>query len=137
MTSTPTFRHTSHGQRDLLAAIGRLEAECDTEDDAYGLLPTARLPAIATFAPEITIHIATVSKVLSPALRVAYLVAPDARCAARLTAAPADSRDAHTRPSVRTRAAARTATRSFPKAPPTPPAQTPPAGTPAALARCA
>lgn len=25
----------SHGQRDLLAAVGRLEAECDTDDGEY------------------------------------------------------------------------------------------------------
>lgn len=57
------------------------------EDDAYGLLPSRPLPALAALAPELGFHVATVSKVLSPALRVAYLVAPDARAATRLAAA--------------------------------------------------
>ncbi|MFL5279558.1 MAG: PLP-dependent aminotransferase family protein, partial [Rhodopila sp.] len=57
------------------------------EDDAYGLLPSTPLPAIASLAPEISFHIATVSKVLSPALRVAFVVAPDTRQAVRLCVA--------------------------------------------------
>jgi DNA-binding transcriptional MocR family regulator len=44
------------------------------------------LPAITSLVPDLSFHIATVSKVLSPALRLAYLVVPDARCATRLCA---------------------------------------------------
>jgi len=71
-------------------AIAEAARRCDLriiEDDAYGLLPSHPLPAIASLAPGIGFYLSTVSKVLSPALRVAYLVAPDARCAGRLSSA--------------------------------------------------
>jgi DNA-binding transcriptional MocR family regulator len=74
-------------RRRTVADVARRHGLPILEDDAYGLLPTAALPAIAALAPEITFHLATVSKTLSPALRVAWLVAPDARHAARLCAA--------------------------------------------------
>ncbi len=46
------------------------------EDDPYARLMAAPPPAIASFAPERTFHIATFSKCLSPGLRIAYLVCP-------------------------------------------------------------
>lgn len=74
-------------RRRTLAAVARRHDLRIVEDDAYGLLPSDPLPAIAALAPEISFHVATVSKVLSPALRLAYLVAPDAGWAGRLSAA--------------------------------------------------
>jgi DNA-binding transcriptional MocR family regulator len=73
-------------RRRALAEVVRRNGLRIVEDDAYGLLPSVPLPAIASLAPDISFHVATVSKVLSPALRAAYLVAPDARWAARLCA---------------------------------------------------
>lgn len=47
------------------------------EDDPYYPFLDKPLPALYSLVPELTWHIATVSKCLSPALRVAYVVAPD------------------------------------------------------------
>lgn len=74
-------------RREALAEVAGRHRLSIIEDDAYGLLPSDPQPAIAALAPGITFHIATLSKVLSPALRVAYLVAPDPQGAARLAAA--------------------------------------------------
>jgi DNA-binding transcriptional MocR family regulator len=75
------------GRRQAIAEAARRHHLHIVEDDAYGLLPSRPLPAIASLAPDISYYISTMSKVLSPALRVAYLVAPDARGAGRLNAA--------------------------------------------------
>jgi DNA-binding transcriptional MocR family regulator len=83
----PTTATMPPGRRQAIAELARRHGLHILEDDAYGLLPAAPLPAIASLAPDITFYVATVSKVLSPALRVAYLVAPDRRCAARLCTA--------------------------------------------------
>lgn len=74
-------------RRQAIAAEARRHGLHIIEDDAYGLLPSSPLPALATLAPEITFHVATLSKVLNPALRAAYVVAPDAQRAGRLAAA--------------------------------------------------
>ncbi len=46
------------------------------EDDAYGMLADPGPPPLAALAPERVWHIASLSKCLTPGLRVAYLVAP-------------------------------------------------------------
>ncbi|MEO3472909.1 PLP-dependent aminotransferase family protein [Roseomonas sp. CAU 1739] len=74
-------------RREAIAAIARRHGLPIVEDDAYGVLPSQPLAAIASLAPALTFHVATLSKVISPALRVAFLVVPDAAWAARLTAA--------------------------------------------------
>ena len=73
-------------RRRSVAEVARRHGLRILEDDAYGLLPSTPLPALAALAPELTFHVVTVSKTLSPALRVAWVVAPDARQAARLCA---------------------------------------------------
>lgn len=70
-------------------AVARLAAAHDVriiEDDPYSLLMARPLPALATFAPDRTIHVATLSKVLTPGLRIAFVVAP-AALAERVAAA--------------------------------------------------
>lgn len=54
------------------------------EDDAYGLLPAQPLTPVAALAPKNAWYIASVSKVLAPGLRVAWLRAPDVAGAWRL-----------------------------------------------------
>ncbi|GGC34810.1 transcriptional regulator [Siccirubricoccus deserti] len=83
----PTTVTMPLARRRAIAEVARRHGLRIVEDDAYGLLPAAPLPAIASLAPDLTFHIATMSKVLTPALRVAYLVAPDAGCAVRLSGA--------------------------------------------------
>ena len=60
--------------------IARVAARCGAliiEDDPYWLLTPDAPPPVAALAPEQTIHIATLSKCLSPGLRTAYVVSPD------------------------------------------------------------
>lgn len=79
----PTLRNplaTTMGpeRRAAVAAVARAAGVAILEDDAYGRLPAAPLPAIASFAPELTWHVATTAKALAPGLRIAFAVAPDA-----------------------------------------------------------
>ncbi|MBS7811868.1 PLP-dependent aminotransferase family protein [Roseococcus sp. XZZS9] len=74
-------------RRQAIASILREQGLMLIEDDAYGLLPTDPIPALAHFVPERALHIATLSKVLSPALRLAYVTAPDVAMAGRIATA--------------------------------------------------
>lgn len=81
---TPTFQNPTAAtmglaRRDAVVAIARAAGVTILEDDAYGLLPTAPLPALAALWPEGVFHIATTAKALSPGLRLAYIVAPPGR----------------------------------------------------------
>lgn len=86
-THNPTAVTMPPARRAAIAEVALRHALPIVEDDAYGLLPARPLPAIATLAPSLTFHVATLSKVISPALRLAFLVVPDAPWATRLTAA--------------------------------------------------
>lgn len=83
----PTTITLSLPRRKALIAVARQFGVPIIEDDAYGALPRAPLPPLAELAPEIVFHIAGLAKCLSPALRIAYLAAPDGRSASRITAA--------------------------------------------------
>ncbi|MGY4497289.1 DNA-binding transcriptional MocR family regulator [Bradyrhizobium sp. GM24.11] len=64
---------------DRRSAIAKIVRDADTiliEDDAYGLLDRLASP-IANLIPERTYLATTLSKCIAPALRVAYLLAPD------------------------------------------------------------
>ncbi|PIB90782.1 GntR family transcriptional regulator [Caulobacter sp. FWC2] len=78
---TPTFQNPTAAtmglaRREAVVAIARAVGVTIIEDDAYGLLPAAPLPALAALWPEGVLHVATTAKTLSPGLRVAYIVAP-------------------------------------------------------------
>jgi DNA-binding transcriptional MocR family regulator len=73
----PTTVTMSPARRQAVAAIARARDVQIIEDDAYGLLPDAPPEVLARFAPERTWYVATLSKVLSPGLRTAFVVAPD------------------------------------------------------------
>ena len=72
----PTTSTIAVGERKVIAAWARAAGVQIIEDDAYGLLPEAPLPAITSFAPEIGWYIASMAKIVSPALRVGFVRAP-------------------------------------------------------------
>jgi DNA-binding transcriptional MocR family regulator len=88
--TTPTLHNPTTAtmpayRREMIAAIARAHEVAIIEDDAYGKLPLQPPPPpLATFAPELTYYVSSLAKCLSPALRVAYVVPPDARAAIRL-----------------------------------------------------
>ena len=60
--------------------LANLAKRCNVrivEDDPYWLLADAPPPPIATFAPEQVSYISTLSKCLTPGLRVAFVLIPD------------------------------------------------------------
>lgn len=82
----PTTATLPEPRRQAIAAIARRFQVPIIEDDPYGMLPRQAPPPVATFAPELTYHIATLSKCISPALRLAFVVTPEATAAIRLAA---------------------------------------------------
>jgi len=73
----PTTATLSAERRSAVAKIVRDAGTILIEDDAYGLLDRSASP-IANLIPERTYLATTLSKCIAPALRVAYLVTPDA-----------------------------------------------------------
>ncbi|WP_150293995.1 PLP-dependent aminotransferase family protein [Sphingobium estronivorans] len=82
----PTTSTMTVERRKAMAAMVEKHGLLLIEDDAYGLLPEQPLPPITSFAPDHGWHIASVSKILTPGLRVAWLRAPDVAKAWRLAA---------------------------------------------------
>ncbi|NLS06137.1 PLP-dependent aminotransferase family protein [Rhizobium sp. P32RR-XVIII] len=80
----PTTATLTEERRRALAALARRHGVAIVEDDPYAPLRPERLVAVAELASDITWHIATLSKCATPALRVAYVVAPNASQALRL-----------------------------------------------------
>ena len=64
-------------RRKELASIARRCNVRIVEDDPYWLLADSPPPPIATFFPEQTIYISTLSKCLTPGLRVAFVLVRD------------------------------------------------------------
>lgn len=84
---SPTTATMPAERRRAIAEIARRHRLMIVEDDTYGLLARQAPPPIAHFAPELTIYLSGLAKVLTPALRVAYMLAPDAQLAQRLATA--------------------------------------------------
>jgi DNA-binding transcriptional MocR family regulator len=82
----PTTCTFSLARRRELVRIARSHGVAIVEDDAYGVLPSEVPEPFARLAPDLTYYISGFAKCLGPGLRVAYLLAPDARRAARLSA---------------------------------------------------
>lgn len=76
----PTTATMGAARRQAIADIIRRSRTALIEDDAYGLLEPAVAP-IATLIPERTWLAVGLSKCIAPALRVSYLLAPDAAAA--------------------------------------------------------
>ncbi|MGO4571829.1 PLP-dependent aminotransferase family protein [Microvirga sp. 2TAF3] len=72
----PTTATMSLKRREAIAEIARRHRLAIIEDDAYGALPRQVPAPIAALAPDITWHIATLSKCATPALRTAFVVTP-------------------------------------------------------------
>ncbi len=83
----PTTATMSIARRHAVVEVARAHGVPILEDDAYGLFPEQKLPALASLAPELVFYVATTAKTLAPGLRVAYLIAPVSTQADRLTAA--------------------------------------------------
>jgi DNA-binding transcriptional MocR family regulator len=81
-TNNPTAVTLDLDRRRALAEVARAAGVWIVEDDPYARLFDSPLPALASLAPERTFHIATLSKCLSPGLRLAYLVPPKGPMAA-------------------------------------------------------
>ncbi|KGM32861.1 aminotransferase-like domain-containing protein, partial [Inquilinus limosus] len=84
--ASPTTATLPVERRQAIVAIARRHGVAIVEDDAYGALPQAPPPPLAALAQDVTWHVASLSKCASPALRVAYVAAPDAGAAVPLTA---------------------------------------------------
>lgn len=72
----PTSATMSAERRRAIVAVAR---GCDltiVEDDPYSLLAGDAPPPLAALAPERCFHVSTLSKVLTPGLRTAFVVAP-------------------------------------------------------------
>jgi len=82
----PTTATMSLERRVEIVRVARRHGVAIIEDDPYGKLPLEPPPPIAALAPEITYHLAGLAKVVSPALRIAYVAAPDVRAASRVAA---------------------------------------------------
>lgn len=87
----PTTATLPLARRKAIAALAGTHGFAIVEDDAYGRLPAAPLPPLAALAPERTWHIASLSKLISPALRVGFVRAPGVREAHALAAAAHES----------------------------------------------
>ena len=72
----PTTATMPVARREALAEVAQRHDVALIEDDVYGFLLDAPLPALASFAPEHGFYITSTSKSLMPALRVGYVHAP-------------------------------------------------------------
>lgn len=75
----PTAVTMPEGRRKELAAVAQRCNMRIVEDDPYWLLAAAAPPPIATFAPGHVTYVSTLSKCLTPGLRVAFVLVRDPR----------------------------------------------------------
>ncbi|WP_343712485.1 PLP-dependent aminotransferase family protein [Inquilinus sp.] len=84
--ASPTTATLPQDRRQAIVATARRHGVMIVEDDAYGALQDTAPPPLAALAPDVVWHVASLSKCASPALRVAYVAAPDASAVVPLTA---------------------------------------------------
>lgn len=82
----PTTATLPRSRRERIAEVARSHGLAIIEDDAYGALPPEAPAPIAAIAGDITWHIATLSKCVSPGLCIAYVAVPGTNEAVRLSA---------------------------------------------------
>lgn len=73
----PTTSCMSEQNRKAIATIAKKYNKFIIEDATYHLHKEKPLPAIASFAPEQVIYIASLSKSIAPGLRIAYAAVPN------------------------------------------------------------
>lgn len=71
-----TLTMPEHRRRELIG-IARRVGITIIEDDPYSRLLATPEPSFLALAPDVTFHVATLAKCVSPFLRTAFLVAPD------------------------------------------------------------
>lgn len=72
----PTTHTMSLSGRKMVAKIAKENNLIVIEDGAHSLLSENPLPSVASFAPEHTVYIASLSKTVAPGFRLAYVVSP-------------------------------------------------------------
>jgi DNA-binding transcriptional MocR family regulator len=82
----PTAATMGADRRRAIVGVARRHGLTIIEDDAYGRLPAEPFEPLAALAPERTWHVSSLSKIVSPALRVAHVRAPSTQDAWRLAA---------------------------------------------------
>lgn len=80
----PTTATLPEDRRRALASIAIKNGVAVIEDDPYAPLKPDHTVSMVELAPEITWHIATLSKCASPALRIAYVIGPNSPKVLRL-----------------------------------------------------
>ena len=83
----PTTATMPEARRHAIVALARRLDLTIVEDDPYGLLAGDAPPALAVLAPERVWHVATLSKVLTPGLRTAFVTIPEGMAPDALAAA--------------------------------------------------
>jgi len=82
----PTTAIMSQARREAVVDIARTYSVPIIEDDAYADLPAQKSTPLAALAPELTFYIGGFAKILGAGLRIAYLVTPNVRYTARISA---------------------------------------------------
>lgn len=82
----PTTATLDTDTRAAFADVARRHGVRIIEDDAYGQLAERPIAPLSSFAPELGWYVAGLSKVISPALRVAHVRAPSVKGALALAA---------------------------------------------------
>ncbi len=73
----PTGATQPEARRREIIDIARRHGVTILEDSAYAPLHSREIPSYYDLAPDIAVYLTTFSKVMSPALRVGYMMAPD------------------------------------------------------------
>ncbi|PIW31073.1 MAG: PLP-dependent aminotransferase family protein [Rhodospirillales bacterium CG15_BIG_FIL_POST_REV_8_21_14_020_66_15] len=77
----PTASVMPEERRRRIAEIARRHGVFVIEDDVYGFLLDQAPPPLHSLAPDVTVYVTSLSKAVSPGLRVGYVLVPQGRMA--------------------------------------------------------